>query len=317
MRYEPIYNIFLYFKDGVCSEVGFRVINSTGTDEQGIQYLRDHIEDHFANSTTFSLTRSFTLEEYNARVRLGTSAHLYDDLFSHLNAGPAPLSVVTAVNQGKLVVQYSSRFGEFDIDDANAAVGVKSKMIDWLKKYERPGGVALSELIHDDFFLAIKLTFNAGLYVSAMKLLLSCIDSVAYIEMGDVRRPPSFITWLDTYANLSSIGITAAELWELRNGILHMTNINSDRVRRNTVRRISFSVGDGAGLANHSEGGVFYFDFKGLIDVFAEAQGRWIETYNDDRSKFAKFVERYDQTISDSRCAFIHLGSTGSPLGAK
>src|ERR1019366_3532366 len=38
-------------------------------------------------------------------------------------------------------------------------------------------GINISQLIHDDYFLALKVTFNAGLYVSAMKLLVSCIDS--------------------------------------------------------------------------------------------------------------------------------------------
>jgi hypothetical protein len=168
--------------------------------------------------------------------------------------------------------------------------------------YER--GIELSQLIHDDYFLAIKLIFNAGLYVSAMKLLVSCIDSLAYIEYGNDRKCVPFIKWLDTYAELNPLGITAAELWELRNGILHMTNIHSAKVRDNKVRRISFRVGGPRDYSKHEED-VYFFDFYGLIQIFAEAQGRWIESYNDDRDKFAKFVERYDETISDSRIARV------------
>lgn len=67
------------------------------------------------------------------------------------------------------------------------------------------------------FASSLKLTFNAGLYVSALKLLVSCIDSLAYIEYGDDRNSTPFIKWLDTYADLTPLGITSTELWELRN----------------------------------------------------------------------------------------------------
>lgn len=55
-------------------------------------------------------------------------------------------------------------------------------MEDYLVKYTTPEGFDVPRLINDDFFLAIKLLFNSGLYVSASKLLLSFIDSIAYVE---------------------------------------------------------------------------------------------------------------------------------------
>lgn len=64
---------------------------------------------------------------------------------------------------------------------------------------------------------------------------------------GDVRAPSSFIRWLRDYADLAPLEITAEELWELRNGLLHMSNLNSSQVRSSSVRRISFRVG-GAGV---------------------------------------------------------------------
>jgi hypothetical protein len=151
----------------------------------------------------------------------------------------------------------------------------------------------------------LKVTFNAGLYVSAMKLLVSCIDSLAYIECGN--EAGAFVQWLEAYADLTPIGVTAAELWELRNGLLHMTNLNAKKVRQNKVRRISFRVGGASDCPQDEADGVHFFDFHKLIQVFAEAQERWIETYNTDRDKFDKFVERYDETISDSRVALFHV----------
>lgn len=51
------------------------------------------------------------------------------------------------------------------------------------------GGLQLSRLINDDYFEAIKITFNAKLHVSAMKLLLSAIGphSLARSPCGTVH----------------------------------------------------------------------------------------------------------------------------------
>ena len=111
-----------------------------------------------------------------------------------------------------------------------------------------------------------------------------------------------FINWLNTYADLKPLGITADELWELRNGLLHMTNINAAKVRDKKVRRVSFRVGILTEPEQQTE--IFYFEFLALIQAFADAQAKWTETYNIDREKFVTFVERYDETVSDSRLAF-------------
>jgi len=112
--------------------------------------------------------------------------------------------------------------------------------------------------------------------------------------------------WLRDYADLTPLEITAEELWELRNGLLHMSNLNSSQVRASSVRRISFRVG-GAGVKWPDTGSIRYFEFRGLIDVIGLAIGRWIESYNVDREKIHKFVERYDEKVSDARLAMIKL----------
>ena len=307
---EYIYNIFLFFENALCSTVGYVVHAHEETDEQGCEFLKAHLEEDLLKGKKKVLKTPFTLSEYNARCRLGEGHYLYDELFVDLNAGRAPLFVSTPVKDGNLFYEYSSQHGPLDMKDLAAKLGQKVSMADWLVKYTNDHGINLSQLINDDYFTAIKLTFNAGLYVSAMKLLVSCIDSLAYIEYGKVRNPPPFMRWLDRYANLSPLGITSAELWELRNGILHMTNLNSAAVSKNKIRRISFRVVGTADYPSVGAEDVYCFDFYKLILEFSQAQGRWIESYNNDRDKFAKFVERYDETISDSRMTFVLLGDT-------
>lgn len=306
---EHIYNIFLFFDDkDSCSEVGYATHMHEGSDHDGIQFLQQRLDEDLAQAQRIALTKPFTRSEYNARCRLGDGHHLYDEIFVRAGATAAPLFVSTPVLEGAINFSYGSEHGALDMDDVSRKLGQPGVMIDWLRKYSTDKGIKFSELIHDDYFLAIKLTFSAGLYVSAMKLLVSCIDSLAYIEYGDDRS--AFTRWLDTYCDLTPLGITATELWELRNGLLHMTNISSSKVRKNQVRRISFRVGDAPGVPREA-GGVYYFDFVGLVQEFAQAQARWIDSYASDRSKFAKFVERYDETISDSRLAMTHLGGGG------
>jgi len=306
---ERIYNIFLVFENDNCSSIRYLVHDHSGSDEEGINFLKARVSVDLPESIELELKNPFTRSEYNAKCRLGCGHHLYDELFVKVCAGENPLFVTTPVKNGEVFFNYSAENGHLDVNEVAEKLGDAGKMDDWLVKYTDESGIKLSELIHDDYFLAIKLTFNARLYVSAMKLLVSCIDSLAYIEYGNSRNiePVPFVKWLDSYAELTPLGITADELWELRNGLLHMTNLQSTKVQKNKVRRISFRVGGRPNDVHSTSGEIYYFDFYGLIQAFAKAQGRWVASYNSDRDKFAKFVERYDETISDSRIAIIKL----------
>lgn len=308
---ERIFNIYIYFQNDLCSELGYVAYEHEGDDSSGIKRLRNSVEIDFPLAKKLKIKQSFTREEFNARARLGEAFLLFEELFFIIDAGPAPLCISTPVKDGQIHFNHSSGMEPLNMSVVQEKLGALGLMDDWLVKYTNEHGIDVSQLIHDDYFVAIKLTYNAGLYVSAMKLLLSCIDSLAYIDFGDIRKPPSFISWLDAYVDLSEVGITAAELWELRNGMLHMSNVNSDRVRNNKVRRISFCVGQLSEFQQQgaSNGDVHYFEFLALIHAFAEGQAKWIATYNEDREKFYSFVERYDQVVSDSRMAFAHISA--------
>lgn len=310
---ERIYNIFLHFENEICSKLGY-VIHETALDDQpAVRFLQENVHRDCKNAQIYRLKSSFSEAEYYAKARLAESHHLYDDFFEHIGATATPLFVSTPAVNGEPIFNHASEHNRpLNMQDVKRSLGEEGEMTDWLLKYTSADGIDIPQLIHDDYFQAIKLTFNAGLHLSSMKLLLSCIDSVAYIEFGNDKSTP-FVDWLDTYADLKPLEINAAELWELRNGILHMSNISSRKVRTNKVRRISFRTGGPPDYPKLGSDGIFYFDFYGLILVYADAIGRWIATYNKDRSKFAKFVERYDETISDSRVNFIKL-STNSTL---
>ncbi|QGZ35682.1 hypothetical protein [Stappia indica] len=294
---EDIYNIYLVMENDVCRSARYVVHRlSFDTDDEAVAFLRARVEGDLVDSVVFPIARQFTLSEYYSHIRLGQGMALYDDLLQALKASVSPLCVTTLVVDDRVRVDHASEHGDPDIY-LNPQVLGGTKMDDWLLKYTSDTSIDLTQLIHDDYFTAIKLTYNAKLYVSAMKLLLSCLDSVSYIEYGDKGTP--FVRWLDDFADLSRLGVTSKELWELRNGLLHMTNLQSRQVRNQKTRRISFRIGGKPGEADS----IYYFVFSDLIDAYGKAIGRWLGSYNTDRAKFVKFVERYDETISDSRFA--------------
>ena len=125
---------------------------------------------------------------------------------------------------------------------------------------------------------------------------------MAFIEAGDVKD--GFLSWLDTYANVASLGITSKELWEFRNGLLHMTNLSSRAVLKGNTAPLILYVGDLPSPMPVTRGGAKFFSLKGLLDVIAAAVSQWLETYNNPE-KLVTFVQRYDLTISDARVAYI------------
>ena len=293
---ETVFNIFLDFENQRCQQARYLAHDVSLDDAQAVEFLRQRVEADLPKAKPVALTTPFTKAQYDAHCRLGRGQELYDEVFVDACAGAQPLFVTTPVVDGSITIDLTGQVGKFNSFLTPKALG-GGQMRDWLTHYSSEAGIDIPALIHDDYFVAIKLTYNARLYASSAKLLLSCIDSLAFIDFGHTSEP-AFVLWLKAYADLSPLAITPEELWELRNGLLHMTNLSSRKVAAQKVRRISFRVG---GKCGGDEDGIYYFRLMDLIEAFTGATERWLRTYNEDRSKFPTFVERYDETVSDSR----------------
>jgi hypothetical protein len=172
--------------------------------------------------------------------------------------------------------------------------------IDYFGRYFTEKGFDFPNLINDDFFAPIRLLYKNEHYVSSAKLLMIFIDSVGYIEYGDAVPVP-FIAWLDTYADLASVGVTAPELWEHRNSLLHMSNLDSRKVVSGKVRRLMFYLGTlPAGMPDEGPDAKYY-NLTLLIHSIANACENWFKSYHTDRNKIDSFVKRYDLIASDNR----------------
>ncbi len=172
-------------------------------------------------------------------------------------------------------------------------------MDDYLMSYLKGNSFDLAALFNDDYFRAVKLLWNNKHYVSAMKLLMSAVDTFGYLEHGD--KPGSFQAWLTEYAELGKLGVSADELWELRNSLLHMTNLDSRRVASGKVRRLMFYIGHLPDGHPPGEAEAKYLGMWQLIQCVAQAMGKWCNSFNLNPAKSGVFFERYDRVISDVR----------------
>ncbi len=176
---------------------------------------------------------------------------------------------------------------------------------DYFGRHFTRNGFDFGGLLDEDFFEPIRILYQAKHYVSATKLLLVAIDSLSYVEYGDT--PSGFVRWLNAYAELPKLGITSEELWEHRNSLLHMSNLDSRKVQAGNVRRLMIYVGMLPGDVKLDEGLTGYFSLHAMIIEFAAACERWVKTYNADRAKINSFVERYDLIASDARMFWLEV----------
>jgi hypothetical protein len=178
--------------------------------------------------------------------------------------------------------------------------------VDYLKKYITGNEFDIPALINDDLIQPVRILYNEKHYVSAAKLLLIAIDTISYIEYGDINEN-TFIKWLKTYGKLEELEISPEELWEQRNSLLHMSNSSSRKVASGKIRMLVFHIGKIPEHVNLSKENTGYYELHKLIVHFGTSCGKWLESYSVDRDKFKYFLERYDLIVSDSRMLHIEL----------
>ncbi|WP_444889499.1 hypothetical protein [Microbulbifer sp. DLAB2-AA] len=307
---EEIYNLFFYSDDKRVSDIGCVVHRIDGSDEEKLKFLQAHLENDSANSKRYEIPHQylnekneFTNAEMRSLMRLGRAAGVFEKIFLEHGAPASPLMIITPVLNG--AVHYDIQAGLEALPIAkfqDHPLTGAGTMPDYLEEYMNDGALDIGTLIHNDHYIAVKQLFNSKHYLSAMKLMVSFIDTLGYLDSGDVKDNV-FVLWLKNYGkSFETLGITAEEFWEFRNSILHMTNLDSRRVKQGKVKRVSFMVGP-RGTPTQSDHETTYFNFADLIFVVQNAIENWLKTYVIDPHKLSDFVKRYDRVISDSRMA--------------
>jgi hypothetical protein len=299
MSSERIFNIFIYFVDGIASEYGLRHHRSDAQEEEKLLFLRASAQEDLSTARHFPLASASTIGEWQASQRIGIDLSLFEEGFRYYRAPREPLICITLISDGVAMIDMVTDLEPFQGNLINyGQVGV---MQDWLLKYTECEHIRIDKLINDDYYSAIKILFNSRHLVSAAKLLMSCIDTLAFVEFGDKRG--NFTQWIDAFVKLETVGITSSELWEFRNSIVHMTNLSSRAVRSGKVSPIMPYIGSDQLATTVGSMTPRPFDLHMLLMAVGKGIGAWSETFNSDREKFIHFVERYDTIISDSRMA--------------
>lgn len=299
MSDERAFNVFIYFDGGLARQYGARHHRLGGSDEAKLEHLLANVETDHTDAKRFDFERTFTPDEWLAAQRFSDVTHYFERAFCHYRAPRAVIYCVTPVIDGVPTVDQQVSTGPFR-GDAVTQIEGRGSVPDYLVTYVRNNKFHLAELLNDDYFKAIKLLFNAGYHVSSAKLLMSCIDTLAFVENGDIRG--NFTDWLDTYVDLKPIGISAIEVWEFRNSILHMTNLASRQVLAGKVSPIAPYIGRAPSLPRLDPRLPKPFNLYLLMLAVGNGVEKWAQTYAD-TEKMLKFIERYDTTISDGRNA--------------
>ncbi len=309
---EKIFNLFFYATLGVITEVGGVAHMISGTDAHKIKYLQDHVEADFPNAIRAELPDRFILLDkgrtykgidfvtYRDFTYKGHGLMIFEKLAMLFENSEPPLVVITPVRDGEIFIEGRENLMQTDEPFPRSIKVDKQK--EWYSRYIDEKGFHFDRLINDDFFDAIRILYNAKHNVSAMKLLMIAIDTMSFLEFGDV--PNNFKHWLEEYADLIKMAITPEELWEFRNSILHMTNLDSRKVVSSAVKRLMFYDAVKDYVQQNDEGK--YFKFKDLLDCVAHAIAKWADTYNKQKEKFEVFLKRYDRIISDKRITYVY-----------
>lgn len=309
---EVIFNIFYFVCEDQQSiiELGAVAHTRTGSDEEKINFLQKNIHSDSITCTRYNIPKSLSdsdgklsMAKFNGMIRLGRSIELFEDIFKQLKAPINVLYVSTPVVDHAPTYDIQSDHGALYLSDhqGHPKLGA-GNMSDYLEQYFVNGQLDIASLMHNDHYIAIKLLFNKKHYLSSMKLLVSFVDTMGYLDFGESGNV--FILWLRKYAVLKDLDITEEELWEFRNSILHMTNLDSRKVKQGKVKRISFTVAP-TGTTTFSDHDTKYFNFVDLISELKKAMEKWLVSYVENPSKLVEFVTRYDRVVADSRYAEI------------
>lgn len=302
---ERIFNLFLFVEQNTIIELGSAVYEVEGLEHQKTDFLRQRATIDFRTCERFNLKTPLPWRNYQAMLRLGTNIEIFEGIFQHYGAPIDPLCVITPIVDNIPTFDINVGMGPLNLSELQSTpVSEPGIMADYLETYVTEGKFDLPKLINDDFFLAIKICFNNGKYVSSAKLLMSCLDTIAFIDSGDEKG--NFKSWLKRYADLTRLGITEDELWELRNGLLHMTNVQSRKVRSGKVKPIILYVGhlNPPDVPKNDQNK--YVNLHALLDVVVQALENWLRTYVDHPKKMVDFVKNYDIIVSDVRVSVFY-----------
>ena len=284
---QRLINIFVYGDRTHVQAIGWRVYEMAGTYDEVTAFMQSRVQDDHRNASRKNLDEPISWRDFRASDRVNPIAGAFAE---EGIVGEDDVYCVTNIVDG-----------EMRVDDTLDAAG-DGAVPDYLQIYWTEDGFDFSQLINDDYFEAIHLLWNNRKYVSCLKLVFSTIDTFGFVEYGPDSGGNCFTKWLDDYCDLRKVAATADELWELRNSLIHMTNLDSRKMHAGKTQRLlpqfTHPNRDVAPFVNGMKAlHVARFVFAVLLPGIE----KWLRSYTQERGKFAEFIERYDTIVSEGR----------------
>ncbi len=171
-----------------------------------------------------------------------------------------------------------------------------SYISDFLDEYLTDKGFDFTRMLDDDFMDAIRLLWEKNHYSPALKLLFIMLDTLAFVEYGDV--PNAFVQWIDRYFDLRPLDVSSEELWELRNGMIHMSGSDSRKVKNNKVSRlvlVLWPATEELPVKTISVGKSLHVSRLFAV-VMPKGIVNWVNAMND-KGRFVDVVKKYADTV--------------------
>lgn len=289
---KSLVNVFVYGDGTHVHAVGWCVYEKAGSYEELTNFLQSRVRDDHRIAQREDLTEPMPRRDFEARDRQNPFVGALADRGI---VDENPVYCVTHIVNGEVRVDETR-------DESNPRA-----VPDYLQVYLTERGFDFPQLIQDDYFDAIHLLWNNRKYVSCLKLVLSAIDTLGYVEYGPIRGN-CFTKWLDNYCDLGKVGVTSDELSQLRNSLLHMTNLDSRKVRAGRAHRLLLRfIPPDHDTPAMVDGMKVLHVARFVTEVLRNGIENWLRSYVRDREKFAEFVQRYDTIVSDARFSVTDL----------
>lgn len=272
---ERLVNIFVYGDGAHVHAVGWRLYEKAGTYDEQKAFLQSRVQHDHRIAARNDLEEPIPWRDFKTMDRLN------------------PIAGAGIIGENDVYCVTHIVNGEVRVDDTYDAAG-DGAVPDYLRVY----------WIEDGFDFAIHLLWNKRKYVSCLKLVFSMIDTLGFVEY-DPSGGNCCTRWLDKYCDLGTVGVMSGELWELRNSLIHMTNLDSRKAHSGRTHRLLpwFTHLD-CDVVLFVDGMKVFHVVRFVKAVLPQGIKKWLQSYNRDRGKFAEFVERYDTVVSESRRVF-------------
>jgi hypothetical protein len=307
---ERVVNLFLYVERNLIKSLGAVAHDFEGDDNSAKVFLQRRAGVDASLATRYPLPiadikswlgvdagQGLSLEIFSYLRRIGKSIWLFEGPLRDLQAPEIPLVCITPIVDGKPLIDSVAHVNPpaCPVIVSEVFDGIMRRT-DWLAAYVTPSGLNVHDLLHDDFTEAIKLLYAHKHYTSAIKLLVSLVDTVAFLDLGDVTG--NYEIWLSKHATLTQVGVTPSELWEFRNAVLHMTNPLSRKVLSGKVLALTFYTDPTfKSVRIDPDSGTKMFSFEALYEAIVEAVDAWTKSYSQNLSKQLEFIQRYDTIL--------------------